>query len=119
MQYFILDTRLQRGNEVVETLGKERRILFILLMILVDTPLQKNHCEKIAGRKDTCTNLWKSAGVVLVQSLQITDFFQYGVRMASETENYFTSVERIQAPLSLPFLLSSVLNTNKRLHHIF
>jgi ABC-type multidrug transport system fused ATPase/permease subunit len=59
------------------------------------------------------------AGVVLVQSLQITDFFQYGVRMASETENYFTSVERIQALLSLPFLLSSVLNTNKRLHHIF
>jgi ABC-type multidrug transport system fused ATPase/permease subunit len=59
------------------------------------------------------------AGVVLVQSLQITDFFQYGVRMASETENYFTSVERIQALLSLPFLLSSVFNTNKRLHHIF
>jgi hypothetical protein len=119
MQYFILDTRLQQGNEVVETLGKERRILFILLMLLVDTPLQKNYCEKIAGRKGTCTNLLKSAGVVLVQSLQITDFFQYGVRMASETENYFTSVERIQALLSLPFLLSSVFNTNKRLHHIF
>ncbi len=85
--------------------------MFILLMLLVDTPLQKNYCKKIAGRKDTRTNLLKSAGVVLVQSLQITDFFQYGVRMASETENYFTSVDRIQALLSLPFLLSSELLT--------
>lgn len=42
------------------------------------------------------------AGVVLVQSLQLTGFFQYGVRLAAETENYFTSVERIQAYSQLP-----------------
>ncbi|KAG0577462.1 hypothetical protein KC19_5G158000 [Ceratodon purpureus] len=42
------------------------------------------------------------AGVVLVQSLQLTGFFQYGVRLAAETENYFTSVERIQAYSILP-----------------
>ncbi|XP_024398184.1 uncharacterized protein [Physcomitrium patens] len=42
------------------------------------------------------------AGVVLVQSLQLTGFFQYGVRLAAETENYFTSVERIQAYTELP-----------------
>jgi len=36
------------------------------------------------------------AGVVLVQSLQLTGFLQYGVRLGAETENYFTSVERIQ-----------------------
>ncbi|GAQ87187.1 ATP-binding cassette transporter subfamily C [Klebsormidium nitens] len=37
------------------------------------------------------------AGVVLVQSLQLTGLFQYGVRQAAETENFFTSVERISA----------------------
>lgn len=42
------------------------------------------------------------AGVVLVQSLQLTGFFQFGVRLAAETENYFTSVERIQAYSKLP-----------------
>ncbi|KAG0612580.1 hypothetical protein M758_6G039100 [Ceratodon purpureus] len=42
------------------------------------------------------------AGVVLVQSLQLTGFFQYGVRLAADTENYFTSVERIQAYSNLP-----------------
>lgn len=41
-------------------------------------------------------------GVVLVQSLQLSGFLQYGVRQAAETENYFTSVERIQAYTDLP-----------------
>lgn len=35
-----------------------------------------------------------------MQSLQLTGFFQYGVRLAADTENYFTSVERIQVTLS-------------------
>lgn len=42
------------------------------------------------------------AGVVLVQSLQLTGLFQYGVRMAADTENFFTSVERIQKYTNLP-----------------
>eukprot|EP00850_Spirogloea_muscicola_P013866 SM000096S24895 [mRNA] locus=s96:433181:441538:+ [translate_table: standard] len=42
------------------------------------------------------------AGVVLVQSLQLTGLFQYGVRQMAETENYFTSVERIHAYTELP-----------------
>ncbi|KAH7302235.1 hypothetical protein KP509_23G061900 [Ceratopteris richardii] len=37
------------------------------------------------------------AGVILVQSLQLTGLLQYGVRMAADTENHFTSVERICA----------------------
>ncbi|MCO5582210.1 hypothetical protein L7F22_036101 [Adiantum nelumboides] len=37
------------------------------------------------------------AGVILVQSLQLTGLFQYGVRMAADTENNFTSVERVCA----------------------
>eukprot|EP00897_Mesotaenium_endlicherianum_P011044 jgi/Mesen1/9969/ME000072S09378 len=35
-------------------------------------------------------------------SLQLTGLFQYGVRQAAETENYFTSVERIYAYTQLP-----------------
>ncbi|KAH7427040.1 hypothetical protein KP509_10G027600 [Ceratopteris richardii] len=42
------------------------------------------------------------AGVVLLQSLQLTGYFQYGVRLAADTENYFTSVERIKAYTELP-----------------
>lgn len=42
------------------------------------------------------------AGVVLIQSLQLTGFFQYGVRLVADTENIFTSVERIQAYGNLP-----------------
>jgi ABC-type multidrug transport system fused ATPase/permease subunit len=42
------------------------------------------------------------AGVVLIQSLQLTGFFQYGVRLVADTENYFTSVERNQAYARLP-----------------
>ncbi|BBN10831.1 protein MpABCC10 [Marchantia polymorpha subsp. ruderalis] len=41
-------------------------------------------------------------GVVLIQSLQLTGFFQYGVRLVADTENIFTSVERIQAYGNLP-----------------
>jgi hypothetical protein len=51
------------------------------------------------------------AGVVLVQSLQLTGFFQYGVRLAAETENYFTSVERIQVYLLFHHFSSSRDNT--------
>ncbi|KAH7277454.1 hypothetical protein KP509_39G052600 [Ceratopteris richardii] len=42
------------------------------------------------------------AGVVIVQSLQLTGFIQYSVRQAAEVENYFTSVERINAYSNLP-----------------
>ncbi|MCO5609707.1 hypothetical protein L7F22_063939 [Adiantum nelumboides] len=42
------------------------------------------------------------AGVVLVRSLQFTGLFQYGVRMAADTENFFTSVERVQKYTRLP-----------------
>lgn len=41
------------------------------------------------------------AGVILVQSVQLTGLFQYAIRQAAETENYFTSVERIGAYASL------------------
>lgn len=40
--------------------------------------------------------------MILVQSLQLTGLFQYGVRMAADTENFFTSVERIQKYTMLP-----------------
>lgn len=36
------------------------------------------------------------AGVALTQSLLLTGFFQWGVRQMAETENLFTSVERIE-----------------------
>ncbi|CAI5974351.1 unnamed protein product [Closterium sp. NIES-64] len=42
------------------------------------------------------------AGVILVQSLQLTGLFQYAIRQAAESENYFTSVERIHAFMQLP-----------------
>ncbi|CAI5523557.1 unnamed protein product [Closterium sp. Naga37s-1] len=42
------------------------------------------------------------AGVILVQSLQLTGLFQYAIRQAAESENYFTSVERIHAFMHLP-----------------
>lgn len=32
-----------------------------------------------------------------MQSLQLTGLFQYGIRMAADTENHFTSVERVRA----------------------
>mmetsp|Transcript_9299 Transcript_9299/g.18968 ORF Transcript_9299/g.18968 Transcript_9299/m.18968 type:complete len:1308 (-) Transcript_9299:270-4193(-) len=35
------------------------------------------------------------AGVALTQSLLLTGIFQWAVRQAAETENYFTSVERV------------------------
>ncbi|KAL2644290.1 hypothetical protein R1flu_011877 [Riccia fluitans] len=35
-------------------------------------------------------------GVVLLESIQLTGFFQYGVRLVADTEDIFTSVERIQ-----------------------
>jgi hypothetical protein len=38
-------------------------------------------------------------------------FFQYGVRLAAETENYFTSVERIKLNLLFQHLSSSRGNT--------
>ncbi|KAL3697480.1 hypothetical protein R1sor_011556 [Riccia sorocarpa] len=41
-------------------------------------------------------------GVVLLESLQLTGFFQYGVRLVADTENIFTSVERIQTYGNLP-----------------
>lgn len=59
-------------------------------------------CWSIADGARTAILLWDNSntitisGVVLVQSLQLTGFFQYGVRLAADTENYFTSVERIQ-----------------------
>ncbi|GJP86641.1 hypothetical protein CLOP_g16639 [Closterium sp. NIES-67] len=42
------------------------------------------------------------AGVILVQCLQLTGLFQYAIRQAAESENYFTSVERIHAFMQLP-----------------
>lgn len=42
------------------------------------------------------------AGVVLVQSLQLTGLFQYGIRMVAETENHFTNVERVHSYTCLP-----------------
>lgn len=57
------------------------------------------------------------AGVVLVQSLQLTGFFQYGVRLAAETENYFTSVERIQVPFVI--LFGHLQHKRDHLHSIF
>jgi ABC-type multidrug transport system fused ATPase/permease subunit len=41
------------------------------------------------------------AGVVLVQSLQVTSFIQFSVRQAAETENYLTSIERVQEYVNL------------------
>ncbi|CAM6097228.1 unnamed protein product [Calypogeia fissa] len=41
-------------------------------------------------------------GVVLIQALQLAGFFQYGMRLAADTENIFTSVERNQAYSRLP-----------------
>ncbi|CAM6097000.1 unnamed protein product [Calypogeia fissa] len=41
-------------------------------------------------------------GVVLIQSLQLTGFFQYGIRLLADMENLFTSVERNQAYSRLP-----------------
>lgn len=66
------------------------------------------------------------AGVVLVQSLQLTGFFQYGVRLAAETENYFTSVERIQVPFVIfghlqhkrDHFISKALNLSPRMYSI-
>lgn len=40
-------------------------------------------------------------GVVLAQSLQVTSFMQFAVRQAAETENYLTSIERIQEYIDL------------------
>lgn len=42
------------------------------------------------------------AGVVLVQSLRVSGSIQYAVRLAAETENYLTSVERILAYTKIP-----------------
>ncbi|MCO5581607.1 hypothetical protein L7F22_035495 [Adiantum nelumboides] len=42
------------------------------------------------------------AGVVIVQSMQVTGFIQYAIRQAAEVENYLTSVERINAYANLP-----------------
>lgn len=50
----------------------------------------------LRARRLIANNHVGAAGVVLVQSLQLSGFFQYGVRLAADTENYFTSVERIQ-----------------------
>ncbi|CAM6113019.1 unnamed protein product [Calypogeia fissa] len=41
-------------------------------------------------------------GVALIQSLQLTGFFQYGIRLLADMENLFTSVERNQAYSRLP-----------------
>ncbi|KAJ7566291.1 hypothetical protein O6H91_02G095800 [Diphasiastrum complanatum] len=41
-------------------------------------------------------------GVLLVQSLHLLGTLAYGARVAADTENYFTSVERIQAYADLP-----------------
>ncbi|KAI5066080.1 hypothetical protein GOP47_0018704 [Adiantum capillus-veneris] len=41
------------------------------------------------------------AGVVIVQSMQVTGFIQFAVRQAAEVENYLTSVERINAYANL------------------
>ena len=40
--------------------------------------------------------MFPGEGVVLIQSLQVTNFMQFAVRQAAETENYMTSVERIE-----------------------
>ena len=40
--------------------------------------------------------MFPGEGVVLIQSLQVTNFMQFAVRQAAETENYLTSVERIE-----------------------
>ncbi|MCO5606131.1 hypothetical protein L7F22_060318 [Adiantum nelumboides] len=41
------------------------------------------------------------AGVVIVQSMQVTGLMQYAIRQAAEVENYLTSVERINAYANL------------------
>ena len=37
-----------------------------------------------------------------MQCLQLTGLFQYAIRQAAESENYFTSIERIHAFATLP-----------------
>ena len=51
--------------------------------------------------KTTQAFIFSGAGVVLVQSLQVTSFMQFAVRQAAETENCLTGIERIQEYVNL------------------